>query len=184
MSMLSELEGSQIFIFETNYYTQKVSNKTCNQTKKVTVCHLPSPSLWLSSLLLSCTLPCYFFPTLILCCPPPRPHYLKVILLLSSSPRCRWTFPFLTLSLSSPLFWVFLFFSYPPCHFSLLSSAPSLESAVFRSSGLLHCWLPSKLCPLYLLSFLKVSQKNNHPHNLMSQSASTMIVRSFNKILV
>lgn len=34
MSKLSELEGSQIFIFETNYYTQKVSNKTCNQTKE------------------------------------------------------------------------------------------------------------------------------------------------------
>lgn len=34
MSKLSELEESQIFIFETNYYTQKISNKTCNQTKE------------------------------------------------------------------------------------------------------------------------------------------------------
>lgn len=134
MTMLSELKGSQIFIFETNYYTQKVSNKKESHCLSFT---LTFPlALFFTPLLYTSLL---FFPTLTLCCPPPRPHYLKVILLLSSSPRCRWTFPFLTLSLSSPLFWVFLFFSYPPCHFSLLSSAPSLESAVFRSSGLLHC---------------------------------------------
>lgn len=173
MSKLSELEGSQIFIFETNYYTQKVSNS-------VIYPHLPVGSLFHSS-------PVHFlviFPPLLFFVV----HLLAHIISRSSfcSPPLQdavGPFPF-----SHSLFHLHYFgcssFSYPPCHFSQLSSAPSLESAVFRSTGLLHCWLPSKLCPLYLLSFLKVSQKNNHPHNLMSQSASTMIVRSFNKILV
>lgn len=122
MSKLSELEGSQIFIFETNYYTQKVSNKTCNQTKESHCLSftLTFPlALFFTPLLYTSLL--FFSPTLILCCPPPRPHYLKVILLLSSSPRCRWTFPFLTFSLSSPLFWVFLF---------LLSSMPLFSAFI------------------------------------------------------
>lgn len=140
MSKLSELEGSQIFIFQTNYYTQKVSNKTCNQTKESHRLSftLTFPSaLFFTPLLYTSLL---FFPPLLSFVV----HLLAHIISRSSfcSPPLQdavGPFPFLTFSLSSPLFWVFLFFSYAPRHFSLLSSAPSLESAVFRSSGLLHC---------------------------------------------
>lgn len=111
MSKLSEFEGSQIFIFQTNYYTQKVSNKTCNQTKES---HRLSFTLTFPLALfftpLLCTSLLFFPPTLTLCCPLPRPHYLKVILLLSSSPRCRRTFSlshilsFISIILGVPLF--------------------------------------------------------------------------------
>lgn len=111
MSKLSEFEESQIFIFETNYYTQKVSNKTCNQTKESHCLSfaLTFPlALFFTPLLYTSLL--FFSPTLILCCPPPRPHYLKVILRLSSSPRCRRTFSlshilsFISIILGVPLF--------------------------------------------------------------------------------
>lgn len=139
MSKLSELEGSQIFIFETNYYTQKVSNKTCNQTKESRSLSftLTFPlALFFTPLLYTSLL---FFPPLLFFVV----HLLAHIISRSSfcSPPLQdavGPFPF-----SHSLFHLHYFgcssFSYPPCHFSQLSSAPSLESAVFRSSGLLHC---------------------------------------------
>lgn len=71
------------------------------------------------------------------------------------------------LCLSSPSFGVFIFISQPPCHFSLLSSAPGLESAVLTSDGLCIAHFPKSPVPSLFSTlssatlFVQVPQKSN-----------------------